>query len=42
MGPSLAKLAEDYPEDKALKHFIRQGKGMMPESTKFSGQRHRT
>lgn len=30
MGPRLDKVAQDYPEDKALKKLIRQGRGIMP------------
>lgn len=30
MGPSLKNLAKNFPEDAALKSFLRKGKGMMP------------
>lgn len=30
MGPRLDKVAQDFPEDAALKTLIRQGKGIMP------------
>lgn len=34
MGPSLENLAKDFPDDAALKAYIRKGKGMMPPQPK--------
>lgn len=33
MGPSLENMATKFPEDAALKAFIRKGKGVMPAQT---------
>jgi mono/diheme cytochrome c family protein len=34
MGPTLEKMGEHFPEDQALKAFIRKGKGIMPGQPK--------
>jgi len=34
MGPSLEKVNDDMPDDKALKKIIRSGKGLMPGQPK--------
>ena len=34
MGPSLENLTKDFPEDGALKAYIRKGKGIMPGQPK--------